>query len=81
MKKRHLRELLLPLTVERKVQETNYFCPACGKQDVWADITPGDGSHSGRYGCIGCHETFAMDTWIENGPDTRRIVEEMALAK
>lgn len=49
------------------VSSTLYYCPACGAQEVWAEVRSGatsfspHGGHTGDYCCIKCNEFWRMD--------------------
>ncbi len=67
----------IPSDAKKEVEKTVYYCPACGKQEVYAELVPVDGRHAGYYGCASCKETWSMDPWAEaeraDGLDMHRI--------
>ncbi|MEF1335466.1 hypothetical protein REH81_01555, partial [Vibrio rotiferianus] len=63
-----------------KWEQTEYFCPKCGKRNVWESFDPDDGELGSQYMCAekGCGATFHMPTGVfyahedEDGVDQKR---------
>jgi predicted RNA-binding Zn-ribbon protein involved in translation (DUF1610 family) len=49
---------------ELEIEKTPFYCPSCGRKDVWAGLS--GGAHNGNYGCCSCRETFLMNVWNED---------------
>lgn len=62
-----MKRLTVELSTEiaKRYEHTSYFCPACGQQQLWAELIEGDVGHSGIYGCSACHECMSMNVWVE----------------
>lgn len=61
--------VVVPAETMKTLEQTDYYCPACGKREVWAELEAGragpERQHSRYYGCAACKETWLMDPWIE----------------
>jgi predicted RNA-binding Zn-ribbon protein involved in translation (DUF1610 family) len=55
---------------------TDYFCPFCGKQDVYAEDKPW--SDDEKNVCIACGEDFTWSAGVGAGDSTtRQVVEQI----
>lgn len=41
---------------------TNYYCPNCGKKEVWTDNGVGDYYEGPTFLCISCENAFTLPT-------------------
>jgi len=52
-------------------EKTDYFCPACGKQEVWREDGEGDYYVREDYVCISCGVEFNLPTGAEPASSLR----------
>jgi hypothetical protein len=58
-------------------EETEYFCPCCGKKAVWHEDDPGDYYVGEQFLCIACGASFYLPNGAEpsqnNEQDRQRL--------
>ena len=55
--------------IVREWQKNNYFCPYCGKQEVWNEAGPGDCDIGSEFICLACEKTCYLDNGCEGIAD------------
>lgn len=45
---------------EREYEKTEYYCPLCGKQDIWEEQGPGDYYQGPDYLCVNCNSSHSL---------------------
>jgi transposase-like protein len=64
-------------TLSEVWETTDYFCPRCGKQDVWVEDSPGDYYTGPSHLCKACGADFSLpygcDARPNNWQDSQRL--------
>lgn len=50
-------------------KKSNYYCPLCGKQEVWEDQGEGDFYEGVDYACTNCYASFTLPSLGTNEND------------
>lgn len=56
-------------------ERTDYYCPSCGKQEVWVEQSGGDYYAGADYVCVACSSLHHLDSSCSNVDDG--IVEQL----
>lgn len=65
----------------REVDKTNYFCPSCGKKNVWIEAGMGDYYCGPSHWCVVCGIEFSLPNLSQPSDQDKMIVEQIRLGK